>query len=88
MNKTLSRFWTINEIDIKFRLNPFDESMPVLWNKDGEFHIIPKAILQNAVDVKNMYDKSNDKITIPDVYVWWSQGIPISNQAGRALIGE
>ncbi|MCK5613782.1 hypothetical protein KAR91_68590 [Candidatus Pacearchaeota archaeon] len=88
MNKIPSRFWIINEPDIRFRLNPFDKPMPVLWNKDGEFCVIPKAILQNAVDIKDMYDSSNGKITIPEVYIYWDQGITISNLAGRVLIGE
>jgi len=63
--------------------------LPIVWNRNGEFCIIPMAVVQNAVDLLNVYENlSSGKTVNPIVSVMWSQGIPISNLAGRALIGE
>jgi hypothetical protein len=63
--------------------------LPIIWNRDGKFCVIPMAVVQNAVDLLNVYENlSSGKTVNPIVSVMWSQGIPISNLAGRALIGE
>ncbi len=61
---------------------------PILWNRNGEFRVIPTPVLQNTVDLLVMFRKTMGNVTYPKVAIHWSQGIPISNQAGRALIGE
>lgn len=86
--KPQGKFYIIHSSEVRFKLNPFGEPFPILWDFDGMFCIIPKAVLENAIDRKAMYDKSNKKVTVPQVYIYWDQGIPIDNQVGRALIGE
>ena len=70
---------------------PVDRSIslpidPILWCRDGMFCIIPIAIIQNAVEFRKSFHA--EKRTPPELYFYWSQGIPISNLAGRALVGE
>jgi len=72
---------------------PVDEATcseidPILWCRDGEYCIIPEEIIKNAINVMSMYTASDGKRTQPVPIIIWSQGIPISNQAGRALMGE
>lgn len=63
--------------------------LPILWNRDGEYNIIQKKIIQNVIDINADYAKlHSDKGISPIVAIWWCDGIPISNQAGRALEGE
>ena len=61
---------------------------PILWCRDGLYRIVPREIIRNAVDTISMYTISGGKRTPPTPVILWSQGIPISNQAGRALVGE
>lgn len=87
--KTQGRFYIIHRPEVRLDVELFrDEPAPILWDFDGMFCIIPKAVLENAIDRKAMYDKSNKKVIVPQVYIYWDQGIPISNAAGRALLGE
>lgn len=65
------------------------EILPIVWNRNGEYCIIPREVVENAVDVMTMQklDHSRKRV-IAEAMITWSQGIPISNLAGRALIGE
>lgn len=66
-----------------------DPVLPILWNKDGEYCIIPKQKIQNVIDINaNFSDMYSDKTIKPIVGLWWCDGIPISNAAGRALLSE
>ena len=64
------------------------KTVPILWCRDGMFCLIPKEIIQNAIDVSGSLRDINLKRTPPKLYFFWNQGIPVSNQAGRALLGE
>lgn len=81
------KFYIISERDDKIKA-AFMTSLPVLWNRDGEFRVVPKAVVQNAIDLHKMYTQQEFKVAIPIITIQWSQGIPISNLAGRALVGE
>ena len=61
---------------------------PILWCRNGEYRVIPRGVVENAVDTLSMYVASSGKRTQPIPVIVWNQGIPISNLAGRALIGE
>ena len=61
---------------------------PMLWCRNGEYRVIPTEIIENVVNVISMYVVSDGKRTNPTPLILWSQGIPISNLAGRALVGE
>ncbi len=63
-------------------------AVPMLWCRDGLFCVIPKEVIQNAMDLAESYQQTDLKCTPPVITIRWSQGIPINNQAGRALIGE
>jgi hypothetical protein len=65
-----------------------EEALPLLWCRDGEFRLIPKEIIMNAVDLSHMFKQTEMQCMPPSLFLTWSQGIPISNQVGRALIGE
>jgi len=60
----------------------------MLWCRDGLFCIIPKEVIQNAIDLAESYRQTDLKCAAPIIIIRWSQGIPISNLAGRALVGE
>ena len=64
------------------------ETDPILWCRNGEYRIIPVEVVENAINVMSMYVASDGKRTNPTPVILWSQGIPISNLAGRALVGE
>jgi len=85
--KTNGRFFIINECSDKIKAMILTV-LPILWNRDGEFRVVPKAVVQNAIDNLEMYEKLSNKTISPMVVIMWSQGIEISNLAGRALIGE
>lgn len=83
-------FHTVCVSDWKFKINILSiKLLPIVWNRDGEFCIIPIAVMKNASDSLDAYEKlSSGKSVNPMVYVHWDQGIPISSEAGRALTGE
>lgn len=81
------KFYIINERDDKTKA-AFLTSLPILWNRDGEFCVIPKAVVQNAIDLHKTYTQQKFKIVVPIITIMRSQGIPINNAAGRALLGE
>lgn len=85
--RTIGKFYIVNESGDKIKA-AFLTPISILWNRDGQFSIIRKAIVENAIDIKKMHDESDSKVTIPIINIMWSQGIPISNQAGRAFVGE
>lgn len=62
------------------------ETDPILWCRDGEFCIIPEGVIDNAIEFRKSFHAK--KRLPPELYFYWSQGIPISNLAGRALVGE
>lgn len=60
----------------------------ILWSREGLFCIIPEEIIQNALDIIDMYVKSNRKTTPPEIFFTWDQGIPVDPKVGHALLGE
>ena len=86
--KTNGKFYIINEHNDKIKAM-FLTPLPIIWNRDGEFCVVPIAVVKNMLDSIAMYNKcSSNKTTNPVIVIMWSQGIPISNLAGRALVGE
>lgn len=63
-------------------------TMPMLWCRDGEYCVVPKEVIQNAIDLHEMAQQEDSKRLQPSIVIVWSQGVPISNLAGRALVGE
>jgi len=63
-------------------------AMPILWCRDGLFCVIPEEVTLNALNSAKSFQQIDLKQTPPVVEIHWSQGIPISNQVGRALVGE
>ena len=63
-------------------------TIPMLWCRDGLFCVIPKEVIQNAIDLAESYRQTDLKCAAPIITIRWSQGILINNQAGRVLIGE
>lgn len=86
--RTNGRFYTLHELSGKFLISIPLEALPIVWNRDGLYCIIPREIVENAVNNLEMWNKITSKTTHPKVMIMWSQGIPISNQAGRAMLGE
>jgi len=85
---TNGKFYILHRLDDRFLINTQLETLPIIWNRDGLYCVIPREVVENAVANLEMWDKFTGKTTHPKVAIFWSQGIPISNQAGRALIGE
>ena len=83
------RLYVINEPGDIFEIHEdFRIVAPILWNKSGEFRVIPIPVIQNIVDLLIMYREIMGNVTYPKTTIVWAQGIPINNQAGRALMGE
>ena len=61
---------------------------PILWCRDGEFRLIQKEVVLNLIDLAESFAKVQGNTTNPQLQIMWSQGIEISNLAGRALVGE
>ena len=61
---------------------------PILWCRNGLFCLIPKEVIQNAMNIFVMFRQTEVKFSPPVISFLWSQGIPISNLAGRALVRE
>ena len=84
-----NNLYSINESGDTFEIHENHRIVsPILWNRNGEFRIIPIPVLQNIVDLLVAYRATKGKVTYPKVMIMWSQGIEISNLAGRALVGE
>ena len=82
------RFYLTRDSDNISKFPEVIKAQPIVWCRDGEYRIVPKEVVQNALTIRNMYEAFSDKRTCPEVVILWNQGIPISNLAGRALIGE
>ncbi len=78
---------TLHNDDIK-EFAGVTKALPILWCREGEYRVVPKEVVQNTINTISMYAASDGKRTNPAPVITWSQGIPISNQAGRALVGE
>lgn len=65
-----------------FRLYTF------LWFRKGLFCIIPDEIIRNALDISNIWAKSDLKTMSPKLFFTWDQGIPVDPKVGYALLGE
>lgn len=89
MNVILNKFHTLSESNNSILLDHSFEILPIVWNRDGEYCIIPHEVVANTVDVMAMQklDYSRKRV-VAEAIIMWSQGIPISNLVGRALIGE
>ena len=66
----------------------FNKLYVFLWFREGLFCIIPEEIISNALDLINIYVKSNRKISSPEIFFTWDQGIPVDPKVGYALMGE
>ena len=88
MNIISNRFYILHTLKIEFEVKSPLETLPVIWNRDGEYRIIPREVVENAVDLYDMNRQQNIKILLPAAIFTWSQGISISNLAGRALVGD
>lgn len=53
------------------------EMRPILWFRDGLFCVMPKEILKNMLDAIMPFEQ----------WIHWSQGEPISHNAGYFLAG-
>lgn len=84
---TNNKFYIINEHGDRIKA-AFLTPLPIVWNRNGEFCVIPKGVVQNAIDLHKVYTQQEFKVMTPIITIMWSQGIPISNLAGRALVGE
>lgn len=85
--KRRGKFYIVCELYNEIKANDFHHgALPIVWNRNGEFCVIPLAVVQNAFD--SLSYSIFEKVTNPKVVISWCQGSPISNQAGRALIGE
>ncbi len=62
--------------------------LPILWNRGGEYRLVPKEVVQNAINNFEIYNKMTSKTVHPVVCIYWDQGVPIDNQVGRILTGE
>ena len=84
-----NKFYTLSELSNSILLDHSFEALPIVWNRDGEYCIIPREVVANTIDVMAMQklDYSRKRV-IAEAIIIWSQGIPISNLAGRALVGE
>lgn len=63
-------------------------TIPMLWCCDGNYCVVPKEVIDNAINNCKSFQQTDLKRTPPIVTISWSQGIPISNLAGRAMVGE
>ena len=64
-------------------------ALPILWCRGGEYRLVPVEIVQNAINSLTDFGKvPGNKSIRPQVCIYWDQGIPITNQAGRILTGE
>lgn len=61
-------------------------TIPILWCRDGNYCLIPKEVVKNAIELSELPPPT--KRTIPKLFFAWDQGISMSNAAGRALLGE
>lgn len=66
----------------------FNKLYVFLWFREGLFCIIPEEIIHNALDLIEIYIKSNRKTTPPEIFFTWDQGIPVDPKVGYALLGE
>ena len=65
------------------------KALPILWNRGGEYKLVPKEVVQNAINSYNIYAKMTDKTTInPVVCIYWDQALPVENRIGRILTEE
>ena len=86
---TKSFYIVIDSNDSILIENDLDPILPILWNQNGEYRILTKQKIQNVINVNTDYSNMySDKTANPIVGLWWCNGIPISNLAGRALVGE
>ena len=85
---TSGKFYITKVNDYRVELSPVAKPQPILWCQAGQYCIISKAIVENAIDLYKSFKQTDLKRTPPQIFLMWSQGIPISNLAGRALVGE
>ncbi len=63
-------------------------ALPILWCRGGEYRLVPKEVVQNAMISAKIYSGMMKKASVsPVVCIYWDQGIPIANQTGRILTG-
>ena len=50
--------------------------------------MVQKEIIQNALDLIDIYVKSGRKTTTPEIIFTWDQGIPVNPKVGYTLMRE
>ena len=76
-----------NEDRITVRSN-MKRALPILWCRGGEYRLVPKEVVQNAIESVDVYKKvASKRSCAPQVCIYWDQGIPVTNQVGRILAG-
>jgi len=64
------------------------KALPILWCRGGEYRLVHREIVQNAMDSVTIYSKMMSKAKVnPVVCIYWDQGMPVTNQVGRILTG-
>lgn len=63
-----------------------DKADQILWFREGLFCVIPQEIIQNALDLIEIYVKSGRKTIPPKISFTWDQGIPVNPRVGYALM--
>lgn len=77
-----------NENRITIRSN-IKKALPILWCRGGEYRLVPKEVVQNAMGSVKIFSKMMSKQkACPVICIYWDQGIPITNQVGRILTGK
>ena len=73
-----------DRITIRFHMK---KAFPILWNRGGEYRLVPKEVVQNAIALVTELGNSPVKTLSPQVCIYWDQDIPVTNQVGRLLTG-
>lgn len=82
-------FYTSLELSDIIKISDFSDTVvPIVWGRNGEFRVVPVVVIKNTNDTLLMQKQVTGKTTQPEAVIHWCQGIPISNLAGRALVGE
>lgn len=61
--------------------------IPILWQRNGLFRLIPKSVVVNAIDVYNTRLKTQD-ISAFNSSIRWEQGVDVDPKIAGILLGE
>ena len=69
---------------VSIKINLAEITLPILWNNNGQYGLIPFARIQNDLEFcKDMGEKNGSMGTYN-----WHDVIPVSPQIANALLGE